>query len=149
MNSNSYCLVLQLRYSLQLCLAKKDNIFPSRCLVNCSSTEPVLMEMMSLLTRLSRPETPPWTGQIPQPFTPSVNQAVPEGGCKRGALLVFPFKKQGNSRSCCRLDKDISKEQKTHPACLAWGGGICFRMGEETECSPLFRISRSSKFCLW
>lgn len=96
MHSNLHCLLMQLRYSLQLCLAKKCTTLPSRCLMNCSSTEPMPMEMIPLLTRLSGPETPPWTSsdRSPNHLCPvSSHTLYLRRGFKRGAHLIFPFKK--------------------------------------------------------
>ena len=67
--------------------------------MNCSSTEPKLMEMMSLLTRLGGPESPPWTSSdsIPLPFIPSVSSYAPRqavlalrgGDAREGHILSF------------------------------------------------------------
>lgn len=77
--SNLYCLRLQLRHFLRLHFVKDPKTFPVRCLMNCSSTEPTLMGMMSLLTRLIGPESPPWINaeSIPLQPIPGVSTCKP------------------------------------------------------------------------
>ena len=71
-------------------------------LMNCSSVELTLMEMMSLLTRLCGPESPPWTSSdsIPLTFIHGVSSytqsravPTPRKGCKREEHLTFSFKR--------------------------------------------------------
>lgn len=61
---------------------------PSRCLMDCSPTEPMLMEMMSLLARFPGPEAPPWTSSdwFHNNLHPVSSLSHTDSGCTWGGM---------------------------------------------------------------